>query len=105
VHNTRAELNPGSVSATTGTCPNHQNLIYHALTFYDDNKDGPVKVLSVTDQSGIITSMTAELIYFDNSSSPSISKYAIYGFIGNGGGSTVILQVSDGYTVTPVILP
>lgn len=106
VFNTKPEINPGSISPTTGTCSNNQNLIYHALEFYDDNRDGPLKILNLVDQSGIITGMTAELIYFDNNVSPSISKYAIYGFVGTGGGgSTVSFELFDGYSTTTVLLP
>ncbi|WP_341900416.1 T9SS type A sorting domain-containing protein [Fluviicola taffensis] len=105
VYNTKPEINPSSIVPTTGTCSNHQNLIYHALEFYDDNKDGPLKILNLADGSGAITGMTAELIYFDNTSSPSVTKYAIYGFIGTGGNSSVVMQLFDGYSITNVTLP
>ncbi len=105
VYNTKPEINPSSIVATGGTCAGNNNLIYHALEFYDDNKDGPLKILNLTDGSGTITSMTAELIYFDNTVSPSISKYAIYGYISSGGNATVQLQLFDGYSITPVSLP
>ena len=105
VFNTKPEMNPGSISPTTGTCANHQNLIYHALEFYDDNRDGPLKILNLVDQNGIITGMTAELIYFDNNVSPSLSKYAIYGYVGTGGSTSVQLQLFDGYSITNVTLP
>jgi hypothetical protein len=105
VYNTKPEINSSSIVATGGTCAGHDNLIYHALEFYDDNKDGPLKILNLTDASGTITSMTAELIYFDNTVSPSISKYAIYGFISSGGNATIQLQLFDGYSITPVSLP
>lgn len=105
VYNTKPEINPSSIVPTTGTCSNHQNLIYHALEFYDDNKDGPLKIQSIIDQSSAISGMTAELIYFDNTSSPSVTKYAIYGFVGTGGNSNVIIQLFDGYSTTNVILP
>lgn len=105
VYNTKPEINPSSIVPTTGTCSNHQNLIYHALEFYDDNKDGPLKIQSIIDQSGVISGMTAELIYFDNTSSPSVTKYAIYGFVGTGGNSNVSIQLFDGYSIRNVILP
>lgn len=105
VYNTKPEINPASIVATGGTCAAHDNLIYHALEFYDDNKDGPLKILNLTDGSGTITAMTAELIYFDNTVSPSVSKYAIYGYISSGGNATVQLQLFDGYSITPVSLP
>lgn len=105
VYNIKPEINPSSIVATGGTCPGHENLIYHALEFYDDNKDGPLKILNLTDGSGTITTMTAELIYFDNTVSPSISKYEIHGYISSGGNATVQLQLFDGYSITPVSLP
>lgn len=105
VFNTKPELNPGSIISTNGTCANHENLLYHALEFYDDNKDGPLKILNLNDLSGNITGMSAELIYFDNTSSPSVTKYAIYGYVGAGGNSTVQFQLFDGYSITNVTLP
>lgn len=105
VYNTKPEINLSSIVPTTGTCANHQNLIYHALEFYDDNKDGPVKILNLADGSGAITGMTAQLIYFDNTVSPSVTKYAIYGFVGTGGNSNVVFQLFDGYSTTIVALP
>lgn len=105
VFNTKPEINPSSISPTTGTCANHQNLIYHALEFYDDNKDGPLKILNLVDQNGTITGMTAELIYFDNNVSPALSKYAIYGYVGTGGSTSVQFQLFDGYSITNVNLP
>lgn len=105
VHNTKPEINLSSIVPTTGTCANHQNLIYHALEFYDDNKDGPLRILNLADGSGAITGMTAQLIYFDNTVSPSVTKYAIYGFIGTGGNSNVAFQLFDGYSTTIVALP
>lgn len=105
VYNTKPEINPSSIVPTGGTCFNHQNLIYHALEFYDDNKDGPLKLLNLTDGSGTITGMTAQLIYFDNSVSPSVTKYAISGYIASGGNATIQFQLFDGYSITPVTLP
>ncbi len=105
VYNTKPEINPSSIVATGGTCFNHQNLIYHALEFYDDNKDGPLKILNLADGSGTITGMTAQLIYFDNTVSPSLTKYAIYGFIPSGGNANIQFQLFDGYSITPVIMP
>lgn len=105
VYNIRPEINPASIVATGGTCASHQNLIYHALEFYDDNKDGPLKIQNMTDVNGTISGMTAQLIYFDNTVSPSISKYAIYGYISSGGNANIQLQLFDGYSTTPVTLP
>lgn len=105
VYNTKPEINPASIVATGGTCANHPNLIYHALEFYDDNKDGPLKLLTITDANNVVTAMSAQLIYFDNSVSPSISKYAIYGQIGTAGSADIQLQVFDGYSITNVTLP
>lgn len=105
VYNTKPAINSSSIVASGGTCSAHDNIIYHALEFYDDNKDGPLKILNLVDGSGTITTMTAELIYFDNTVSPSISKYAIHGYISSGGNATVQLQLFDGYSITSVSLP
>ncbi|AEA43497.1 T9SS type A sorting domain-containing protein [Fluviicola taffensis] len=106
IFNTKSEINPSSIVPTTGTCPNHQNLIYHALEFYDDNKDGPLKILNLIDQSGTITGMTAQLIYFDNTTSPALTKYAIYGNIGASAGNALIqFQLFDGYSIKNISLP
>lgn len=105
VSNTKAELYIPSIIPTTGTCSNHPNLIYHALEFYDDNKDGPLKLLNITDANGVISNMTAQLINFDNTVSPAVTKYAIYGSVGNAGNSSVQLEVFDGYSITTVSLP
>lgn len=105
VHNTKPEINQASIVATGGTCENHQNLIYHALEFYDDNKDGPLKITNIFDNNGVITSMSAELIYFDNTTSPAITKYAIYGQIAGGGTSSIYIYFSDGYNNQVINLP
>ncbi len=105
VYNTKPEINPSSIVPTGGTCSNHQNLIYHALEFYDDNKDGPLRMFFMTDLSGVVSGLSAELIYFDNTVSPAVTKYAIYGFIGTGGNSNIQLIVTDGYSNTTVNLP
>ncbi|MNJ88977.1 hypothetical protein D3C87_65380 [compost metagenome] len=105
VSNTKPELEPGSIIPTTGTCANQQNLIYHALTFYDDNKDGPLKLQNLTDVSGVISNMTAQLIHFDNTVSPAITKYAIYGTVGAAGNSNVQFELFDGYSITDITLP
>lgn len=105
VYNTKPEINPSSIVPTGGTCSNHQNLLYHALEFYDDNKDGPLRMFFMTDLSGVVSGLSAELIYFDNTVSPSVTKYAIYGFIGTGGNSNIQLIVTDGYSNTTVNLP
>lgn len=105
VSNTVLEINPSSIVATGGTCENHQNLIYHALEFYDDNKDGPLRITNLFDNSGIISGMTAQLIYFDNSMSPAVTKYAIYGQIAAGGTANVNIYLTDGYTNQVVVLP
>jgi hypothetical protein len=105
VFNTKPEINLSSIVATTGTCTNHQNLIYHALEFYDDNKDGPLKIVTLFDNNNVITSMTAELIYFDNTTSPALTKYAIYGQIAAGGTANIYLTIHDGFSTRQVILP
>ena len=105
VHNTKPEINQASIVATGGTCENHQNLIYHALEFYDDNKDGPLKITNIFDNNGVITSMSAQLIYFDNTTSPAVTKYAIYGQIAGGGTSSIYIYFSDGFNNQVVNLP
>ncbi|MNU84791.1 hypothetical protein D3C71_745190 [compost metagenome] len=106
VFNTKPEINPASIVANTGTCKNSNNQLFHALEFYDDNRDGPLKIHSITDVNGIVSNLTAQIIYFDNSSSPAITKYAIYGSIGaTGGNAAISIDLSDGYSVTNIDLP
>lgn len=105
VYNTKPEINPSSIVATGGTCAGNNNLIYHALEFYDDNKDGPLKITNMADVNGTISAMNAQLIYFDNTVSPSVTKYAIYGQIISGGNANIQLQLFDGYSTTSVSLP
>ncbi|MNJ83391.1 hypothetical protein D3C87_08090 [compost metagenome] len=106
VFNTKPEINPASIVVNTGTCKNSNNQLFHALEFYDDNRDGPLKIHSITDANGIVSNLTAQIIYFDNGSSPAITKYAIYGSIGAAGGNAAIsIDLSDGYSVTNIDLP
>lgn len=105
VYNTKPEINPASIVPTGGTCENHQNLIYHALEFYDDNKDGPLRISNIFDNNGIISNMTAQLIYFDNTTSPAVTKYAIYGQIGSGGTASIYIYLNDGFSENVVTLP
>lgn len=106
VFNTKPEINPASIVVNTGTCKNSNNQLFHALEFYDDNRDGPLKIQSITDVNGIVSNLTAQIIYFDNSSSPAITKYAIYGSIGAAGGNAAIsIDLSDGYSITNIDLP
>lgn len=105
VYNTKPEINLPSIIPTTGTCTNQQNLLYHALEFYDDNKDGPLRMFFMSDANGVVSGLSAELIYFDNTVSPAITKYAIYGYIGTGGNTDIELIVTDGYSNTSIQLP
>ena len=106
VFNTKPEINPASVVANTGTCKNSNNQLFHALEFYDDNRDGPLKIQSITDANGIVSNLSAQIIYFDNSSSPAITKYAIYGSIGaTGGNAAISINLSDGYSISNIDLP
>lgn len=105
VYNTKPEINLSSIVPTTGTCENSQNLLYHALEFYDDNKDGPIKITNLFDNTGIVSNMTAQLIYFDNTSSPAVTKYAIYGQIATGGTANIYVYFSDGFSNNQAILP
>lgn len=105
VFNTKSEINPSSIVPTTGTCENSQNLLYHALEFYDDNKDGPIKITNLFDNNGIVSNMTAQLIYFDNTSSPAVTKYAIYGQIAAGGTANIYVYFGDGFSNNLAVLP
>lgn len=106
VFNTKPEIDPSSIVANTGTCKNSNNQLFHALVFYDDNRDGPLKIHSITDANGIVSSLSAQIISFDNSSSPAITKYAIYGSIGSTGGNAAIsIDLSDGYSISNIDLP
>lgn len=106
VFNTKPELNPSSIVPNTGTCKNSSNQLFHALVFYDDNGDGPLKIHSITDANGIVSNLSAQVIHFDNSSSPAITKYALYGDIGaTGGNAAISIVVSDGYSNHTITLP
>lgn len=106
VFNTKPELDPASVLVNTGTCKNSSNQLFHALVFYDDNRDGPLRIYSMTDANGVVSNLTAQIIHFDNSSSPAITKYAIYGDIGTtGGNADISIVLSDGYSANSITLP
>lgn len=106
VYNTKPELNPASAVANTGTCKNSGNQLFRSLVFYDDNLDGPLKISGITDANGIVSNLTAQIIQFDNSSSPAITKYAISGYIGaSGGNASISIVLSDGYSTNNITLP
>ena len=89
---------PASETVSTGMCGGHNNLIYPQLEFEDADKD-LIRILSVTSSNGYIQNAYAVPIGVDNSSSPGISKFAIYGFVQTQGNTSLTITYTDGWNI------
>jgi len=89
---------PASETASSGMCGGHNNLIYPQLEFEDADND-LIRILSVTSSNGNVQNAYAVPIGTDNSTSPGISKFAIYGFVQTQGTTSITITYTDGWNI------
>lgn len=87
-----------SQTTSAGMCGGHNNLIYPRLEIEDADMDF-IRILSVTSTNGNVQNGYAIPVGVDNSSSPGISKFAIYGLVQTQGSTQIEISYTDGWGI------
>ncbi len=103
VLNNKPSVIPASQTTSSSMCGGHNNLIYPQLEIEDADMDH-IRILSVTSGNGYVQNAYAVPIGEDNSSSPGISKFAIYGFVQTQGNTQITVTYTDGWNVFNEVL-
>ena len=98
VLNNKPSVITASQTISTSMCGGHNNLIYPQLEIEDADRDH-IRILSVTSTNSYVQNAYAVPIGIDNSSSPGISKFAIYGFVQTQGNTQIIVTYTDGWNI------
>jgi len=98
VLNNKPSIIQASEIPSSGMCGGHNNLIYPQLEIEDVDRDH-IRILSVTSLNFNVLNAYAVPIGVDNSSSPGVSKFAIYGFVATQGNEQIIVSYTDGFNV------
>lgn len=96
VLNNRPSIISASQITSASMCIGHNNLIYPQLEIEDADIDF-IRILNVSSSNGNVQNMYAVPIGVDNSSSPGLSKFAIYGFVATQGTTDIIVDYTDGF--------
>jgi len=103
VLNNKPSIIPASETTSSSMCGGHVNLIYPQLEIEDPDMDH-IRILSVSSTNGNVQNAYAVPIGVDNTSSPGVSKFAIYGFVQTQGNTQIQITYTDGWNVFNITL-
>lgn len=104
VLNNLPSANATSLVPNSGLCYGHRNIIFPEIQVYDDDND-PLSVTYFYSSTGVIQNVQFVPIGIDNSVTPAIHKYAVYGDVPNAGSDIITVYFSDGYNSFVLNLP
>lgn len=103
VLNNKPSILASSQTTSSNMCGGHNNLIYPQLEIEDADRDH-IRILSVTSSNGYVQNAYAVPIGEDNTSSPGLSKFAIYGYVQTQGSTQISVTYTDGWNVFTDVL-
>lgn len=92
-----SSINLNTFTTATGTCANHENIIFKSFKLDNEVEDGPVRFNYGTESTTTITNFKAKNLGYNNASPIATTTFEVSGFIQGAGVFDINLNFTDGY--------